>query len=105
MYALVDIEMQARLELTGQEWTVLHKIMAAVNGETNEAKITVGDIARELDVAQPTVSRVMKNLRDRRIIFSTNARTHRVNAHLMFRGSNQDWDIATDMEREPQWTR
>lgn len=105
MYALVDLEMQARLELTGQEWTILHHIMAAVNGESNEAKITVGDIARELDIVQPTVSRVIKHLRDRRVIFSIDARTHRVNTHLMFRGSNQDWDIATETEREPVWAR
>jgi predicted XRE-type DNA-binding protein len=105
MYGLVDLEMQARLELTGQEWTVLHTIMAAVNGETNEARISIVEIAERLNIAQSNVSRIMKTLRDRRIIFTLRIGVHRVNTHLMFRGSNQDWDIATETEREPQWVR
>lgn len=105
MYALVDLEMQDRLELTGQEWAVLHKIMASVNAETNEARITVAEIAERLGIAPSNTSRIMKTLRDRRIVKTLRGGVHRVNAHLMYRGSNQDWDIATDTEKEPQWTR
>lgn len=105
MYGLVDLEMQARLDLTGQEFRVLHTVMAAVNSETNEAAIGVKQIAETLMIPAPGVSRIMKTLRDRRIIFTLRQGVHRVNTHLMFRGSNQDWDIATDTEREPQWER
>lgn len=105
VYALVDIEMQARLELTGQEWRVLHTIMASVNAETNEARVAIAEIAERLDIPSSNVSRIMKTLRDRRIVFTLRQGVHRVNTHLMFRGSNQDWDIATDTEKEPQWER
>jgi hypothetical protein len=105
MFALIDLEAQARLELTGQEWAVLHVIMRAVNAETNEARIGREEIAADLGVAAPNVTRVMRTLRDRRIITTLRQGVHRVNAHLMFRGSAQDWDTITETEREPQWKR
>lgn len=105
MYAMVDLESLDRLELTGQEWAVLHRLMRAVNQETNEARVGIMEIATDLDLHAPAVSRVMKTLRERRIIETLRQGVHRVNSHIMYRGSNQDWDDATDTEREPLWRR
>lgn len=105
MFALMDLESLDRLELTGQEWAVLHKIMRSVNVDTNEARIMVGEIADTLGIAQPSVSRVLRTLRDRRIIKTLRLGVHRVNPHVMFRGSAQDWDTVTENEREPVWHR
>ena len=103
MFALLDIESIDRLKLTALEWEVLHRIMRAVNGETNEAAITVGRIATDLDRPQPSVSRALTALRDRHIVYSGAPGTFRVNAWLSFRGSNDDWNIAMDNETEPIW--
>lgn len=105
MFALTDLESLALLDLTGAEWRVLTRIMRAVNPETNEARITQTEIAEELSMAQPNVSRIVKMLRERRILFALSASGYRVNAHIMYRGSNLDWDTATDNEVEPVWTR
>lgn len=105
MYALIDLESLADLELTASEYAVLAKIMAAVNAETNEASITLAEVAAQLSVAESSVARTMKSLRERNIVITRRQGAHRVNSHIMFRGSNQDWDIATDTEKEPVWKR
>lgn len=105
MYALMDLEALADLELTASEFAVLTKVMRYVNAETNEAAITLAEIAKQLDVAESSVARTMKSLRDRNIVVTRRQGIHRVNSHIMFRGSNQDWDIATDTEPEPVWSR
>jgi DNA-binding transcriptional ArsR family regulator len=105
MFALVDLESLEALELTGFEWRVLRKLMRSTNPETNRANCTIAFIAREMGVRPSVVSRAMKELRDRRIVASLDRGVHRVNPHIMFRGSNQDWDLATDTTPEPIWSR
>lgn len=105
MYALIDLEAIRDLELTASEYAVLSHIMAAVNAETNEASIGLMEIAAQLEVAESSVARTMKSLRERNIVVTRRQGIHRVNSHIMFRGSNQDWDIATDTEKEPTWKR
>jgi predicted transcriptional regulator len=98
VYAMVDLESLDQLELSAAEWRVLHRIMRAVN-------VSIAELGRELDMAPSNVSRIMREFRDRRIVYTMRLGTHRVNPHIMFRGSNQDWDIATDTEPEPVWVR
>jgi len=105
VYAMMDLEALDELVLSAAEWRVLHRIMRSVNVETNEARVSIADLGRELDMAPSNVSRIMRELRDRRIVYTLRLGTHRVNPHIMFRGSNQDWDIATDTEKEPIWER
>jgi hypothetical protein len=105
MYALMDLEALDELELSGAEWEVLHRIMRAVNPESNQAAIHIATLADDLKMAAPNVSRIMRELRARRIVFTLRQGHHRVNAHIMYRGSNADWDIATDTELEPVWAR
>lgn len=105
MYALLDIESIDRLKLHASQWSVLHRVMRAVNPETNIANVTQAEIAADLGVAQPSVARSMKELTERHIVYLVGWGRYRVNAHIMFRGSNQDWDIATENEEEPLWDR
>ncbi len=105
VFALMDLESLKRLELTAQEWDVLTALMAAVNPETNQAHIGVSALAADIGVHQPNVSRIMKSLRERRIIETLRQGVHRVNSHIMFRGSNQDWDEASTREKEPLWRK
>lgn len=105
MYALIDLESLDRIELVGGEFEVLSRIMRSVNPETNIAYVLQRVIAEDVHMAQPNVNRILRALRERRIIFDVADGGFRVNSHIMFRGSNQDWDIATDSEEEPEWSR
>lgn len=103
VYALLDLESIDRLKLRASEWSVLHRIMREVNPETNVARVTQTEIADDLGMHQSGVGRAMKELTDRRIVYTLGYAAYKVNSHIMFRGSNQDWDIATDTEEEPEW--
>lgn len=105
IFALVDLEAMNLLELTGREWSILHAIMRAMDPETNESRISLVEISESLGIAASAVSRAMNVLRARRIVFTLRRSVHRVNSHIAFRGSNQDWDMATDTERLPLWKR
>lgn len=105
MYAMVDLESLNQLQLSGSEWRVLTRVMRSVNPETNEARVTVTEVASDCGMARPNASRVIRRLRDRRIIYTEAQGVHRVNPHIMFRGSNLDWDVATETAKEPIWRR
>lgn len=105
VYAMVDLESLNQLQLSGSEWRVLTRVMRSVNPETNEARVTVTEVASDCGMARPNASRVIRRLRDRRIIYTEAQGVHRVNPHIMFRGSNLDWDVATETAKEPIWRR
>jgi DNA-binding MarR family transcriptional regulator len=105
MFALVDLEALAELELSAAEWRVLRRLMRHVNPETNQANVSLAELGEAVGMAAPNTSAIMRRLRARRIVFTLRRGTHRVNAHIMYRGSNADWDIATDTEPEPIWRR
>lgn len=102
---MVDLEVLDQLELSAAEWRVLHRVMARVHPETNEAHITITELAHDCQMLRPNASRVMRDLRDRRVLYTEAQGVHRVNPHIMFRGSNQDWDVATETAKEPIWRR
>lgn len=105
VFALVDLASLDRLELTGQEWSVLTRIMRGVNPETNEAALSIEQIADDLGIHQASVSRCFKVLRDRRIVMTLRRSVHRVNSNIMFRGSTQDWETVSAIEKEPLWRK
>lgn len=105
MYALMDLESLAQLQLRTSQWRVLTRLMRAVNPEDNQARISLTEIGEDIGMARSNVSRVMRELVDRQIVFMVRLGQWRVNAHIMYRGSNADWDIATDTDPEPTWGR
>lgn len=104
-FAMVDLHSLDRLELSSAEWRILTHVMRTVHPDTNECAISGTQIARDLQVHPSSVYRTLADLRGRRIILPLRAGRMRINAHIMYRGSNQDWDLATDTEREPLWRR
>lgn len=104
-FALVDLLSLVRLELTGREWATLHQIMRATNPETNEAHIAQTEIADNMGIRRAGVARVFGTLRERNIITTLRPGVHRVNSHIMHRGSTQEWEIVSATEKEPLWRR
>lgn len=104
-YAMVDLDALDQLELTGMEWRVLHRMMRAINQETNEVRIRGSELARDTGMDPASISHILSGFRDRRIIKTLRLGQHRINPHLVYRGSNQDWDTATEFHPEPLWRR
>lgn len=105
MFALMDLDALKQLQLTGAEWSVLHCIMRATDPENNQAPITVQQIAADCEMAEPNVSRIMRELRGRRVVTTLRRGIQKVNPHIMHRGQIDDWNTATDHELEPIWSR
>lgn len=106
--ALLDLNNMARLELSGLEYRILIAIAAAVpeKGGTG-AFITGTEIAEKVSSTQPAVSRALKSLRERRVIFKPDGRIGRyqVNAWLMFNGDFDSWAAETENTPEPIWAK
>ena len=105
VFALADMGALARLEMTGREWDFFWTVARHLNPETNEARITLSEIADNLGMQRQNASKMSTELRKRGILITLRRGVHRINAHLLFRGSNLDWDAVTISEREPLWRR
>lgn len=105
IFALADMGALSRLEMTGREWDLFFAMAHALNAETNEARITIAEMAEHTGMQPSNAAKVIGTLRDRRIIITLRRGVHRINAHLLFRGSNIDWDAVAATEREPLWRR
>lgn len=105
VFALIDVNATAKLDLTPSQWRVLMQLIKAINKETGESRISTAEIARELGMASANVSRTLSELRARSIVQTERAGLHHVNPHIAFRGSADEWDDATDAAPEPEWSR
>lgn len=105
VYALVDLEVLDHLELSAAQWRVLHRVMRAVHPDSNVSAVQVSQIAADLGMHRSNVSRNLHELAERRVVTRLRQGQYRVNAHVMYRGSNHDWDTATEHEPEPLWRR
>lgn len=92
-----------RLDLTGQGWRVLMQIIAATSAETHTARISVNEIADNLGIAASNASRGLSGLIDRRIVFRLRQGHYRVNTHIAYRGSAEDWGQDYYSDPEPIW--
>lgn len=105
VFALIDVEATAKLDLTPSQWRVLMQLIRAINKETGESRVSTAEIAREVGMAASNVSRTLSELRARRIVRTITPGAHRVSPHIAFRGSADEWDLATDETPEPDWSR
>lgn len=101
MFGMTDLNVMSHLDLTPLGWRILWVIQAETNMERGYARLTGGDIAATLHSHQPTVAKVMTELIERKVIFKLGNGRYRVNHHIMWRGSLNDWDDATDIEPKP----
>lgn len=106
VFALVDARnAMARLEFTGLEGRVFWTVAAAADPTTNECRITGEQIAARLDTVGPSISRALKELRDRRILISTGRSQWMVNPWISYYGRAEDWETVTLEHPEPEWSR
>jgi DNA-binding FadR family transcriptional regulator len=65
----------------------------------------VGQLAEELGVTRPFVSRILKTLRDRRIIETVRLGQHKVNPWIVWNGVMDDWVDDSEGYQEPIYSR
>lgn len=92
-----------RLHLTGFEFRVLLQFIAHMDTDSSDVRTRISDLAADLDAKAPNVSRAVATLRDRRIVFRESASRWRVNKHIAYRGSADDWGQKYYTDPEPIW--
>lgn len=103
---MVDIGLMAKLEASGLEWRVLWAMMSHVPEKGGaEAHCTMQEIADQIGVQQPSVARVIKSLKDRRIVWMVKQGKWRVNTWLMYNGDFDSWNVEAEHDPEPIWSR
>lgn len=103
---LTDIDLMAKLDLTGNEWRVLHGLMAFVQEKGGvEARVSVKELAERIDMEPANVSRIFTLLRDRRVIRTLRVGVHEINPWLAYNGDFDSWNAETDKWAEPIWVR
>lgn len=103
---MVDNGVISRLEMTGSEYRVFWTICSHIpksGGST--AFVQVGQIAKELGIQQSFVSRILKELRERRIIETVRTGEHKVNPWILWNGMMDDWVDESEDYPEPIYTR
>ena len=93
-----------QLELHASEWRVLMQVLAATSAETHDSRIGATEIARNLGIAQPNASRALAALVERRVLLRLGRAKYRVNTHIAYRGSAEDWGQAYYTDPEPVWS-
>jgi DNA-binding transcriptional ArsR family regulator len=103
---LTDIDVMARLDMTGSEWRVLHGLMAFVQEKGGvEARVSVSELADRISMAAPNVSRIFSALRDRHIVRTLRPGVHEINPWLAYNGDFDSWNAETEKWAEPIWVR
>jgi hypothetical protein len=106
--SLMDVGLMSQLELNGTEHRVLMAVMASVPERGGaDARCSLTDIATSLGIAVSSVSRAMKELRDRNIVLKTSNRIghYRVNTWLAYNGDFDSWATEVEKDPEPKWRR
>jgi CRP-like cAMP-binding protein len=104
-YVMVDTVSLTELETTISERRVLDCLLAHVDVGTNDIRLTTSLIATKTGMQVPNVSRALRSLRDRRLIFKLNVGLWRVSPWLAYAGEWKEWDKAAMDAAEPQWKR
>lgn len=103
---MTNVLAMTRLEMTQSEAKVFWNLVSHIptrSGTT--AFVMIGQIAKETGMHRVDVSKIMKALRDRRIVTTVAQGQHRINANITYSGSFDDWNDADVDELEPVWTR
>lgn len=104
--SLMDIGVMTRLDLTGAEYRVLFCLLRHVPEKGGvEAHASIAEIADELTMKAPSVSRVLRDLRDRHIVRTIRQGKHEINPWLAYSGDFDSWNAETDGWPEPIWIR
>lgn len=106
MFGLADLERIADLELTQQEQRVFWTIARALTKDSGSiARIAPGEIAERTGMHKSNVSAALASLRRRNIISRERNGVWIVSPWIMYAGSAEDWETATEEAPEPEWSR
>lgn len=106
MFALVDLARMSQLELTKNESRVYWCIVNALAKDSGSiARIGTSEIAEITGIHPSNVSAVLLSLKNRLIIDRQRIGVWAINPWLMYAGSAEDWEAATDGHPEPEWSR
>jgi hypothetical protein len=104
-FIMVDTRSLADLELLASESRVLNMMLAHMDRETNEVRMTTQLLAERTDMLPPAVSRALRDLANRHVITKLGPGLWRVTRWLAYIGDWKDWDVAAKDDPEPQWKR
>lgn len=105
-FAMVDQMSVADLELSHLEHRVVSMLLSVADpADAGRSSITVTRIALLLEIAQPNVSRVLRDLRLRRVVFKEGPALWRVTPWYAWVGNWKDWDKTAREFPEPEWKR
>lgn len=93
----------SQMELTGSQHRVLNILASRRDRTTMESRILVREIANILEVPESNVSRTMKELQDRGIVYKLHVGVYRINNNIAYAGDNVPASIQADPE--PEWSR
>jgi DNA-binding transcriptional ArsR family regulator len=90
-----------KLDLTAAQWQVFSQLLGHMDHTNAESRVQVGEIAENLGIAQPNVSRAMKALQDRRIVFRLGLGRYRISSHIAHL-TGDDAEVR-DTDPTPEW--
>lgn len=106
MFTLVDPVRMHQLELTQHEARVLWAVAGALTKDSGSiARIGTGEIAEAADMLYSNVGAALGSLKKRRILRRERIGVWWINPWLMFAGTADDWEDATDAAEQPEWSR
>lgn len=106
VFALVDMSRLTDLELTQHESKVFWAIADSLTKDSGSiARIGTGEIAERVSLAYSNVGAALTSLKRRRIIRRERVGVWAINPWLIYAGSAEDWETATEAAPQPEWTR
>lgn len=104
---LIDYDVMTRLELTGSEYRVLFETLRAIPEKSGSiAYITQAEIANRLNIKQPSVAKVMSDLRKRHILWPLPQQGRwQINSWIAYNGDFTSWNADAEQDPEPIWLR
>lgn len=104
--SMVNVGTMKRLELSTMENRILWVLLDHVPERSGTVSfVQVSQIAKETGIHPANVSKVMKALRDRRIVKTIRQGQHHVNAWIAYSGDFTSWSLDEDIEPEPIYVR
>lgn len=104
--SMIDVGVMERLELSGGESRVFYCVLAHIPEKGGaDAFVLAEEIAQRLGVSTSYVSKILRDLRDRRIVTKIRNGKYHVNTWLAYNGDFDSWNAEAENEPEPIWVR
>ena len=106
VFLLTDHPRMHQLDLTGQQWRAFWAVVSVMHKDSGTlARVNTGEVAETAEMSTSQASSVLTSLVSRRVLIRAGLGVWKVNPWLVYAGSAEDWETATDETPEPQWER